>query len=151
AGLIDQVENAIRREIPPGDLQGIIDNIGLPISGINLSYNDSGVAGPADGDIMVSLRTGHRPTPEYVRQLRLALNRDFPGVTFYFLPADIVSETINFGLPAPYDIQVVGRDLTGNQQVAASMAEKIRHVPGAVDVRVQQPANLPRFEFAIDR
>src|SRR5207237_233484 len=107
--------------------------------------------GPADADIMVSLKTGHRPTADYVRNLRLGLNRDFPGVTFYFLPADIVSETINFGLPAPYDIQVVGRDLTGNQQVAASIAEKIRHVRGAVDVRVQQPSNLPRFEFAIDR
>src|SRR5204862_5161757 len=151
AGLIDQVENAIRRDIPPRDLQGMIDNIGLPISGINLSYNDSGVAGPADGDIMVSLKTGHRPTPEYVRELRLALNRDFPGVTFYFLPADIVSQTINLGLPAPYDIQVLGRDLAGNQKVAASIAEKLRHVPGAVDVRVQQPGDLQRLEFGIDR
>src|SRR5438094_891397 len=126
AGLIDQVENAIRREIPPRDLQGIIDNIGLPIAGINLSYNDSGVAGPADGDIMVSLKKGHRPTPEYVRQLRLALNGDFPGVTFYFLPADIVSETINFGLPAPFDVQVLGRDVAGNQHVAAEIADRIR-------------------------
>src|SRR2546426_3025663 len=151
AVLIDHVEASIRREIPAKELQGIIDNLGIPISGINLSYNDSGTAGPADGDIMVSLKTGHRPTADYVRNLRLLLNRDFPGITFYFLPADIVSETINFGLPAPYDIQVVGRDLTGNQQVAASIAEKIRHIPGAVDVRVQQPANLPRFEFAIDR
>ncbi len=151
AVLVDHVEESIRQEIPARELQGIIDNIGIPISGINLSYNDSGTAGPADADIMVSLKTGHRPTADYVRNLRLALNRNFPGVTFYFLPADIVSETINFGLPAPYDIQVVGRNLTGNQQVAASIAEKIRHIPGAVDVRVQQPANLPRFEFAIDR
>src|SRR5437667_4742700 len=151
AGLIDQVENAIRREIPPRDLQGMIDNIGLPISGINLSYNDSGVTGPADADIMVSLKTGHRPTADYVRNLRLAFNRDFPGVTFYFLPADIVSETINFGLPAPFDVQVMGRDLAGNQRVAAAIAEKIRHVRGAVDVRVQQPADLSRFGFAIDR
>jgi len=129
----------------------MIDNIGLPISGINLSYSDSGVSGPADADIIVSLKTGHRPTPDYVRSLRLALNRDFPGVTFYFLPADIVSQTINFGLPAPFDVQVLGRDLAGNQRVAAIIAEKIRHVPGAVDVRVQQPSDLPRFEFAIDR
>jgi len=140
--LIDHVEERIRREIPAKELQGIIDNIGLPISGINLSYNDSGTAGPADADIMVSLNTGHRPTADYVRNLRLALNRDFPGVTFYFLPADIVSQTINFGLPAPYDIQVLGRDLAGNQKVAASIAEKLRHVSGAVDVRVQQPGNL---------
>ena len=151
AVLVDQVENAIRRDIPAGEIQGIIDNIGLPISGINLSYNDSGVSGTADADIMVSLNTRHRPTPDYVRSLRLSLNRDFPGVTFYFLPADIVSETINFGLPAPFDVQVLGRDLAGNQQVAAAIADKIRHVPGAVDVRVQQPSDLPRFEFAINR
>ena len=149
--LVDQVENGIRREIPARELQGIIDNIGLPISGINLSYSDSGVSGTADADIMVSLKPGHRPTPDYVRNLRLALNRDFPGVTFYFLPADIVSQTINFGLPAPFDIQVLGRDLPGNQEVAAAIAAQIRHVPGAVDVRVQQPSDLPRFEFSIDR
>jgi multidrug efflux pump subunit AcrB len=151
AVLVDQIENAIRREIPPRELQGILDNIGLPISGINLSYNDSGVAGPADGDIMVSLRQGHRPTAEYVRSLRLALNRDFPGTTFYFLPADIVSETINFGLPAPFDVQVLGRDLVGNQRVAAEIGDSIRHVRGAVDVRVQQPGDLQRLEFAINR
>jgi multidrug efflux pump subunit AcrB len=151
AVLIDHVEESIRREIPAKEFQGIIDNLGIPISGINLSYNDSGTAGPADADIMVSLNTGHRPTADYVRNLRLALNRDFPGVTFYFLPADIVSETINFGLPAPYDIQVLGRDLAGNQKVAAGIAEKLRHVPGAVDVRVQQPGDLQRLEFAIDR
>jgi multidrug efflux pump subunit AcrB len=151
AGLIDRIESAIRREIPPKELQGILDNIGLPISGINLSYSDSGVAGPADGDILVSLRKGHRPTPEYVRNLRLTLNRDFPSVTFYFLPADIVSETINFGLPAPFDIQVLGRDVAGNQRVAAEIADRIRHVRGAVDLRVQQPSDLQRLEFAIDR
>ena len=151
AVLVDRVETAIRREIPARELAGIVDNIGLPISGINLSYSDSGVAGTADADIMVSLRTGHRPTPDYVRSLRLALNRDFPGLTFYFLPADIVSQTINFGLPASFDVQVLGRDLAGNQQLAAAIADKIRHVPGAVDVRIQQPSDLPRFEFAINR
>ncbi len=151
AVLVDQVEDAIRRIIPARDLLGIIDNIGLPISGINLSYDDSGTAGPADADIMISLGKGHRPTAEYVRSLRLALNRGFPGVTFYFLPADIVSETIDFGLPAPFDIQILGRDLAGNQRVAAAIADRIRHVPGAVDVRIQQPSNLTRFAFAIDR
>src|SRR5882724_8678843 len=151
AVLVDRVENAIRSEVPAAELEGMVDNIGLPVSGINLSYNDSGTAGPADADIMVSLKTGHRPTADYVRKLRLAFNRDFPGVTFYFLPADIVSETINFGLPAPFDVQVMGRDLAGNQLVAAAIAEKIRHVRGAVDVRVQQPADLSRFGFAIDR
>jgi multidrug efflux pump subunit AcrB len=151
AVLVDQVEDAIRRRIPARELQGMIDNIGLPISGINLSYNDSGTAGPADADIMISLGRGHRPTAEYVRSLRLALSRDFPGVTFYFLPADIVSETIDFGLPAPFDLQILGRDLAGNQRLAAAMADQIRHVPGAVDVRIQQPSNLTRFEFGIDR
>src|SRR6202165_3429842 len=100
----------------------MIDNIGLPSSGINLTYNDSGVSGPADADILVSLKNGHKPTANYVRDLRLSLNRDFPGVTFYFLPADIVSQTLNFGLPAPYDIQVVGRNQTTDQQVANALA-----------------------------
>src|SRR5208283_3688629 len=151
AVLVDRIEGEIRREIPAKELKGIIDNIGLPISGINLSYNDSGVAGPADADIMVSLDAGHRSTPGYVRALRLRLNRDFPGVTFYFLPADIVSETINFGLPAPIDVQILGRDLAGNQRIAADLADRIRHVRGAVDVRIQQPSDLPRFAFTVDR
>jgi multidrug efflux pump subunit AcrB len=151
AVLIDHVEEAIRGQIPASELQGIIDNIGLPASQMNLSYSDSGVAGTADGDIMVSLRQGHRPTPDYVRSLRLSLNRDFPGVTFYFLPADIVSQTLNFGLPAPFDIQLLGRDLADNHRIADNIADKIRHVRGALDVRVQQPSDLPRFEFAIDR
>jgi len=151
AVLIDHVEAAIRREIPAAELQGMIDNIGLPASQMNLSYNDSGVTGTADGDVMVSLKSGHRPTPDYVRSLRLSLNRDFPGVTFYFLPADIVSQTLNFGLPAPFDIQLLGRDLADNHRIADEIADKIRHVRGALDVRVQQPSDLPRFEFAIDR
>jgi len=151
AVLVDHVESAIRQKIPAGELEGIIDNIGLPLSGINLSYNDSGLAGPADADIIVSLRSGHRPTADYIRNLRLGLNREFPGVTFYFLPADIVSQTISFGLPAPFDIQVLGRDLAGNQQLAAAIADKVRHVRGAVDVRIQQPSNLPRLELAVDR
>ena len=139
AVLVDRVEQSIRGRIPAREINGIIDNIGLPNSGINLSYSDNGVTGPADADILVSLNEGHSPTPEYVRDLRLQLNRQFPGVTFYFLPADIVSQTINFGLPAPYDIQILGRDIAGNQQVAQAIADKIRHVRGAVDVRIQQP------------
>jgi multidrug efflux pump subunit AcrB len=119
AKLVDDVEKAIRKQIPANELQGIIDNIGLPISGINLSYNDSGVSGPADGDITVALQKNHKPTPEYVRQLRLGLHRHFPSATFYFLPADITTETINFGLPAPLDIQISGRDLAADQKVAS--------------------------------
>ena len=151
AKLVDEVEAAIRRQIPTNEIEGILDNIGLPISGINLSYNDSGISGPADADILVSLKPNHKPTANYVRNLRLSLNRDFPGTTFYFLPADIVSQTLNFGIPAPLDIQVVGRNETVDQQVANSIAQKIRQVRGAVDVRVQQPNDLKRFEFNIDR
>jgi multidrug efflux pump subunit AcrB len=149
--LVDEVEAAIRKEIPAKELEGMIDNIGLPVSGINLSYNDSGISGPADADILVSLKPGHKPTANYVRNLRLSLNREYPGITFYFLPADIVSETINFGLPAPFDIQVVGRDEKSDQLVANSIAQKIRHVAGAVDVRVQQPNDLQRVVFDVDR
>ena len=151
AKLVDEVETSIRRQIPAKEMEGIIDNIGLPVSGINLSYNDSGVSGPADADILVSLLPGHKPTANYVRNLRLSLNRDFPGITFYFLPADIVTETINFGLPAPYDVQVVGRDQAADQQVASAIAQKIRGVRGAVDVRVQQPNDLHRVMFSVDR
>ena len=151
AKLVDEVEAAVRRQVPANELEGMLDNIGLPVSGINLSYNDSGISGPADADILVSLKPNHKPTANYVRNLRLSLNRDFPGITFYFLPADIVSETINFGLPAPLDIQVVGRNQTVDQQVANSIAQKIRQVRGAVDVRVQQPNDLQRFEFNVDR
>jgi multidrug efflux pump subunit AcrB len=151
AKLVDEVEAAIRRQIPANEIEGILDNIGLPVSGINLSYNDSGISGPADADILVSLKPNHKPTANYVRNLRLSLNREFPGTTFYFLPADIVSQTLNFGLPAPLDIQVVGRNETVDQQVANSIAQKIRQVRGAVDVRVQQPNDLQRFEFNVDR
>jgi multidrug efflux pump subunit AcrB len=151
AKLVGDVEAAIRREIPPQELNGILDNSGIPVSGINLSYNNTGTAGPADSDILVSLTPNHKPTAEYVRQLRISLNREFPGVTFYFLPADIVSQTINFGLPAPFDIQVVGRDQNADQQVANAIAQKVRLVRGAVDVRIQQPNDLHRLEFDIDR
>src|SRR6266581_1360469 len=151
AKLVDEVEAAIRHQVPANELEGILDNIGLPVSGINLSYNDSGISGPADADILVSLKPNHKPTANYVRNLRLSLNREFPGTTFYFLPADIVSQTLNFGLPAPLDIQVVGRNETVDQQVANSIAQKIRQVRGAVDVRVQQPNDLQRFEFNVDR
>src|SRR5258707_5990038 len=151
AKLVDEVEAYIRSQIPAKELAGILDNMGLPVSGINLSYNDSGISGPADADIQGSLQPDHKPTADYVRNLRLRLNREFPGVNFYFLPADIVSETINFGLPAPFDIQVVGRNQAANQQVANSIAQKVRQVRGAVDVRVQQPNDLQRIEFDVDR
>src|SRR6266403_1618899 len=151
AKLVDEVEASVRRQIPAKELEGMIDNIGLPVSGINLSYNDSGVSGPAAADILVSLNANHKPTANYVHDLRLSLNRDYPGIIFYFLPADIVTETINFGLPAPVDIQVVGRDQVADQKVANAIANKIRHVVGAVDVRLQQPNDLQRIMFEVDR
>jgi multidrug efflux pump subunit AcrB len=151
AKLVDQVEAAIGQRIPAQELKGIVDNIGLPTSGINLSYNNSGVAGSADADVLVALQQNHKPTAEYVRQLRLDLHQKFPGAEFYFLPADIVTQTINFGLPAPFDIQILGRDLATDHKIAGELAQKLRRVPGAVDVRVQQPAHLQRLQFAVDR
>jgi len=149
--LTDQVNQAIHREIPARELGGILDNIGIPNSFINLSYNTSGVIGPGDADILVSLKPGHAPTEDYVRRLRERLNREFPGTLFYFLPADIVSQTLNFGLPAPFDVQIVGRDQTGNRAIAARLAEQLRTIPGAADVRVQQPDNWPQFRISVDR
>ena len=151
AKLVDQIEEAIRREIPAAEFAGLLDNIGMPNSSINLSYSDSGVIGTGDADILVELRGNHQPTADYVRRLRQRLNAGFPGVLFYFLPADIVSQTINFGLPAPFDVQIVGRNQARNREAAARLAERIRHIPGAVDVRVHQPADRPKFSFAVDR
>ena len=151
AKLVDEVETAVRQEIPDSEFHGMMDNIGIPASSINLTYNDSGVIGTGDADILVSLRPGHRPTAGYVDRLRARLNREFPGITFNFLPADIVSQSINFGLPAPFDVQLVGRNQAKNREVAARLADKIRQVPGAVDVRVQQPADLPKLSLAVDR
>jgi len=151
ARLADQVEHVIRSEIPQHELAGIIDNIGLPWGGIPLTYIDSGLVGSGDADILVSLRRGHQPTADYVRRLRTRLNREFPGVTFYFLPADIVSQTINFGLPAPFDIQIVGRDQAQNRALAYRLAERLRAIAGIADVRVQQPADLPQLQLIADR
>lgn len=151
ARLVDRVEAVIREEIPTEDFHGMLDNIGIPASSINLTYNDSGLIGTGDADILVSLRNGHRPTSGYVDRLRLRLNREFPGIVFYFLPADIVSQSINFGLPAPFDVQLVGRDQNRLRQLAARLCDQIRRIPGAVDVRVQQPADLPKLQFAVDR
>jgi multidrug efflux pump subunit AcrB len=151
AALCDRVEDEIRREIPPKELITIIDNIGLPYSGINLSYSTSAPIGPADADIQVELSHDHRPTKEYVRALRSKLGRDFPGVTFYDLPVDIVTQILNFGLPAPIDIQIVGRNLAANRLFAEQLINKLKFVPGAVDLRIQQPFNYPKFHIEVDR
>ncbi|HEY0704776.1 MAG TPA: efflux RND transporter permease subunit [Candidatus Acidoferrales bacterium] len=151
AALCDHVEDAIRQEIPQKEVRSIIDNIGLPYSGINLSYSNSAPVGPGDADILVALTKDHRPTAEYQHDLRLKLNREFPGVTFYFLPADIVSQILNFGLPAPIDVQVVGRDLQGNREFANNLLNKLKFVPGIVDLRIQQTFDQPKFHIDVDR
>ena len=152
AAICDRVEDEIRSEIPSRELTTIIDNIGLPYSTINLSYSNSAPVGPADADILVSLNEeNHRPTATYVHDLRLNLAKKFPGITFYFLPADIVSQILNFGLPAPIDIQIVGQDKEGNRRFAAKLLDRLRSVPGATDLRIQQPFNYPDFRIDADR
>jgi multidrug efflux pump subunit AcrB len=151
ARLCDLVEDAVRREIPPRDLDVVTDNIGLPYSTINLTHTISGVIGAADADIMVSLKPDHRATPDYIAQLRRVLPGKFPGVTFFFLPADIVTQVLNFGLPSPIDIQVEGADIQGNRLVANQILEQLRHVPGIVDARIQQDFDYPDFQVDVDR
>jgi multidrug efflux pump subunit AcrB len=151
ARLVSQVERTIRKVIPPSELGGMLDNIGLPVSGINLSYSNSGTIGNADAEILGSLQPKHRPTADYVSRLRTVLTKEFPGATFFFEPADIVSQTLNVGVPAPIDIQIVGQDLTDNFAVAKRIAAKLRHIPGAVDVYIGQQFDEPRLQFNVDR
>jgi len=151
ARLVERVDQTIRGIIPKEELSGILDNIGIPFSGIALSYSNSGVIGTGDADILVSLNEGHKPTNDYIRTLRTRLNEEYPGVMFYFQPADIVSQTLNLGLPAPFDIQIAGRDQVATRAIGARLAARIRQVPGAVDVRVQQPADLPKLTVNVDR
>ncbi|MHB8519553.1 MAG: efflux RND transporter permease subunit [Limisphaerales bacterium] len=151
AKLTDKVEQAIRQEIPASELEGILDNIGIPNSGINLSYSNSGLIGTGDADILVSLGQHHAPTEFHIRRLRQRLPKQFPGTTFYFLPADIVSQTLNFGLPAPFDIQIVGQQIEKNREVAGRLAGRIRQIAGAVDVRIQQPFDQPKIRLDVDR
>jgi CzcA family heavy metal efflux pump len=152
AALCDHVEEVIRRTIPPKELDTIVDNIGLPTSGINVSYNNGGTIGSFDAEILISLnQEKHHPTEGYVRKLRHDLNVDFPGVSFFFQPADIVSQVLNFGLPSPIDIQVVGHDQVANYHIATEIARQVREIPGAVDVHVQQSFDLPSLEVTTDR
>jgi multidrug efflux pump subunit AcrB len=151
AFLCDRVEDSIRRQIPGSEVSSIIDNIGLPYSGINLSYSNSAPVGASDADILVTLSPKHHPTAEYVKQLRVNLAKDFPGVAFAFLPSDMVSQILNFGLPAPIDIQVIGNDLEGNRIWADQLLEKVRHVPGTTDLRVQQPFDNPFLHLRVER
>jgi len=151
AKICDQVEESLRHVIPPRDLGAIIDNIGLPYSSINLSYSTSAPIGPMDADIMVSLLPEHRPTAGYVRELRQKLPREFPGVSFYFPPADIISQILNFGLPAPIDIQVAGLDINANRAFAAKLLAQLRRVPGIADLRIHQVFDQPKLHLFVDR
>jgi CzcA family heavy metal efflux pump len=146
-----EVQKAIRKIVPPVEIETLADNIGMPISGINMTYNNTGVIGPQDGDIQIKLKEGHRPTDDYVQALREQLPRQFPGFNFAFLPADIVNQILNFGAPAPIDLQVRGADLAGNFAYANKLLTKIRRIPGIADARIQQSPNSPGFNIDVDR
>ncbi len=151
AKLCDLVDASIRREIPSDEVDNILDNIGLPYSSINYMRATSGLIGAGDADILVSLKEKHHPGADYVQQLREKLPREFPGTTFYFLPSDIVTQVLNFGLPAPIDVQIEGADIDGNRVVAAQMLQEIERVPGVADARVQQAFDYPAFDVTVDR
>jgi CzcA family heavy metal efflux pump len=151
ARLCDQVEQFLHQYLPKGEIVNVLDNIGLPNSGINLSYSNSGVIGTSDAEILVGLNADHRPTEELVQHLRQELPRRFPGVEFFFQPADIVTQILNFGLPAPIDIQVMGADMQSNYGIAQQIANKLRRVPGTADVHVQQMLGLPTLHLDMDR
>jgi multidrug efflux pump subunit AcrB len=151
AALADHIEAAVRQTVPPDELANIVDNLGLPNSGIDLAYNNSGTTGPQDGDIYVTLAADHAPTADYVRTLRATLPHAFPGTTFAFLPADIVSQILNFGAPAPIDVQVSGPDEAANRRYAVELLRRIRGVTGIADTRIQQASTYPQFTVAVDR
>ena len=151
ARLCDEVEAAIRQQIPASDLGNILDNIGMPYSPMNTQHMTSGALGAGDADVMVTLNEGHRATAEYVKLLREKLPRAFPGTTFYFLPADITTQILNFGLPAPIDIQFEGNDIDNSYQLANTMLVQLRQVPGLTDLRIQQPFDYPTLNIDVDR
>src|SRR5689334_23095732 len=150
ANQLADVQKAVRKLIP-GEIETMTDNIGVPISGINMTYNNTGVIGPMDGDIQIKLKEGHRPTEEHVRTLREQLPRLFPGMNFSFLPADIVSQILNFGAPAPIDLQIRGANLAANFDYANKLLSRIRRIPGVADARIQQSPNAPTFNIDVDR
>jgi len=151
AALCDHVEQTIRQVIPPGEVNTILDNIGLPYSSLNLSYSTSAPVGPSDADIQVQLAPHHHATAAYVERLRGVLAREYPGVTFYAVPVDIVTQILNFGLAAPIDIQIVGPNLYADRALAERMLNEVRYVPGAADARIQQPFNYPNLTVNVDR
>jgi multidrug efflux pump subunit AcrB len=151
AAEFDHVEAAIRKVIPPAELDNVIDNIGLPLSSVNLVYSNTGTIGPQDGDIQIALKEGHAPTADYVKKLRELLPQEFPGTQFAFLPPDMTSQILNFGAPAPLDIQVAGRDNEANETYATKIMDRLRTVPGIADVRLQQSTSYPQLNVQVNR
>jgi multidrug efflux pump subunit AcrB len=151
AALCDAVESTIRAVIPAAQLVNIVDNLGLPYSGINLAYSTSAPVGPGDADIFVNLSATHRPTADYVRTLRSRLAADYPSATFAFLPADMIGQILNFGLPSPIDVQVTGFNVAANRAFANNLLQKLRAVPGAVDLHIHQSGDYPQFDVDVDR
>ena len=151
AALFDHVEQQIRQTIPPDQLVTIVDNIGLPVSGINRAYSNTGGIGPQDGDIYITLAEHHQPTAQFVSRLRRQLPRMFPGSTFSFLPADIISQILNFGSPAPVDVQVTGPNREANEAYSQELLSRLKHIPGLADVRIQQSSHYPQLNVDIDR
>ena len=151
AALCDAVEATIRQVIPASEIVNVVDNIGLPYSGINLAYSTSAPTGPADADIYVNLTPHHKPTASYVQALRTRLAATYPSSTFAFLPADMIGQILNFGLPSPIDVQIVGFNTQGNREVANQLLQKLRTVPGAVDLHIHQADDYPQFNVDVDR
>jgi CzcA family heavy metal efflux pump len=151
AALFDRIQHQVRAIIPTSEIETVVDNIGLSSSGINVAYNASGTIGPQDGDILISLKKGHSPTAEHIARLRREMPRLFPNATFSFLPADVTSQILNFGAPAPIDIQVTGNSLAANQAYAQKILRAIRGIDGVADARIQQPAGAPELRFDVDR
>ena len=149
--LCDLVEQKIRQAVPPSEMDNILDNIGLPYSPLNFQHSTSGVIGAGDADILVSLKENHHPTADYMRSLRKTLPREFPGVIFYFLPSDIVTQILNFGLPSPIDVQFEGANIAADRKVADTVLSQLRQVPGLVDLRIQQPDDYPVLNVKVDR
>ena len=151
ARLVDKIDTVIREVIPSHDLDSIVDNIGLPVSGINLSYSNSAAVGPGDADILISLKKGHEPSQDYIRTLRTILGKKFPGVSFAFLPADIVNQIINFGLPSPINIQIIGNKRQANDVYADKLMLRLKQIPGLKDVRSRQADNYPQLLVDVNR
>jgi multidrug efflux pump subunit AcrB len=151
ASLCDQVEATIHEVIPAKQLSSIVDNIGLPYSGINLMYSTSAPVGPGDADIYVNLTTEHHPTVQFVRELRKKLASAFPSTQFSFLPADMIGQILNFGLPSPIDVQIVGPNVQANREFANHLLQQLRSIPGAVDLHIHQAGDYPQFNVDVDR